>query len=101
MKQDQKNFFISYLLSAQVWVIPKLTPANLGKPINDIINYSTFICSFESGKCGKEEEKLQKPEYLENEKELFRWNKKHFWVFEGLSFGEKNKNLIKNRRHKL
>ena len=21
-------------------------------------------------------------------KELFQWNKKHFWVFEGLSFGE-------------
>ena len=36
-------------------VIPKLTPANLCKPIHDIINYSTSICSFESGKCGKEE----------------------------------------------
>ena len=33
-----------------------------------IINYSTHICSFESGKCGKEEEKLQKFEYLENKK---------------------------------
>ena len=32
------------------------------------MNYSTFICSFESGKCEKEEEKLQKFEYLENEK---------------------------------
>ena len=31
-------------------VIPKLTPANLCKPIHDIINYSTFICHFESGK---------------------------------------------------
>ena len=30
--------------------------------------YSTYIFSFESGKCGKEEEKLQKFEYLENEK---------------------------------
>ena len=50
------------------WVIPKLTPANLCKPIHDIINYSTSICSFESGKFGKEEEKLQKFEYLENEK---------------------------------
>ena len=26
---------------------------------------------FESGKCGKEEEKLQKFEYLENEKSFF------------------------------
>ena len=33
-----------------------------------MINYSTSISSFESGKCGKEEEKLQKFEYLENEK---------------------------------
>ena len=35
-------------------VIPKITPANLCKPIHDIINYSTSICPLESGKCGKE-----------------------------------------------
>ena len=34
--------------------------------MHDIINYSTFICPFESGKCGKKEEKIQKFEYLEN-----------------------------------
>ena len=50
------------------WVIPKLTPANLCKPIHDIINYSTSICPFEFGKCGKEGKKLQKTEYLENKK---------------------------------
>ena len=49
-------------------VIPKITSANLCKPIHDIINYSTSICPFESGKCGKEGKKLQKFEYLENEK---------------------------------
>ena len=49
-------------------VIPNITPANLCKPIHDIINYSTSICPFESGKCGKEEQKLQKFEYLENKK---------------------------------
>ena len=32
------------------------------------INYFTSICPFESGKSGKEEEKIQKLEYLENEK---------------------------------
>ena len=32
------------------------------------INYSTSIGPFESGKCGKEKEKIQKYEYLENEK---------------------------------
>ena len=29
--------------------------------------FMTF-CPFQSGKCGKEEKKLQKVEYLENEK---------------------------------
>ena len=46
------------------WVIPKIISTNLCKPIHDITNYSTSICSFESGKCGKQEEKLQKFEYL-------------------------------------
>ena len=32
------------------------------------INYSISICPFESGKFGKEGEKLQKLKYLENEK---------------------------------
>ena len=45
-----------------------ITPANLCKPMHDIINYSTSICPFESGKCGKEEEKIQKFEYLKNKK---------------------------------
>ena len=48
-----------------------MTPANLCQPIHDIINYSTSICALESGKCGKEGEKLQKFEYLENEKSFF------------------------------
>ena len=33
-----------------------------------MINYSTSICLFESGKCEKEGTKLQKFEYLEKEK---------------------------------
>ena len=49
------------------------------------------ICPFESGKCGKEGEKLQKIEYLENEKSLFDEIKTFLIVFEGLSFGEKIK----------
>ena len=46
------------------WVIPKITHENFCKPIHDIINYSTSICSFESGERGKEEEKLQKCDIL-------------------------------------
>ena len=49
-------------------VFLKITFANLCKSIYDIINYSTFIRRFESGKCGKEEKKLQKFQYLKNEK---------------------------------
>ena len=37
-------------------------------PIHDIINYSTYTCPFESENGGKEGKKLQKFEYLENEK---------------------------------
>ena len=46
----------------------KLILQNLCKSIYDIINYSTAICPFESGKCGKEGKKSQKFEYLKNEK---------------------------------
>ena len=54
---------------------------NLCKPIHDIINYSTSICPFESGKCGKEGEKLQKFEYLENEKSFLDEIKNIFYNF--------------------
>ena len=40
--------------------------------MHDIINSSTFICPFESGKSGKEDEKIQKFEYLENKKSFFK-----------------------------
>ena len=58
------------VIQSSFWVIPNITLANLCKPIHDTINYSTSICPFESGKCGKEMEKFQKLEYLENEKSL-------------------------------
>ena len=48
--------------------IPKITSANLCMSVDGIINYSTSICPFESGNCGKEGKKLQNFEYLENEK---------------------------------
>ena len=71
---------------------PNITPANLCKPIHDIINYSTFICPFESRKCGKEGEKLQKFKYLENQKSFLGEIKTSLIVFEGTSFGEKINN---------
>ena len=83
------------------WVIPNIWPSNLCKPIHDIINYSTCICPFESGKCGKEEEKLQKIEYLKNKKSILDEMKKVFHNFWRAITWWKNKNLIKNSRHKL
>ena len=61
------------------------------KSNHDIINYSTSICPFESGKCGKEGKKSQKSKYLEYEKSFLDEIKTFFTVFKGLSFGEKIK----------
>ena len=55
------------------------------------LNYSTSIFPFEFGKCGKDGKKIQKFEYLENEKSFFDEIKTFFIVFEGLSFDEKIK----------
>ena len=68
----------------------KIKSANLCKTIYDIINYSTTICPFESGKCEKEGKKLQKFEYLENVQGFFD-EITFFIVFEGLPFDEKIK----------
>ena len=64
-------------------------------------SYSTSICPFESGKCGKEEEKLYKFEYLENEKSFSDYIKNIFQFLKGCNFVKKNKNSIKNRKHRL
>ena len=68
----------------------KIKSANLCKTIYDIINYSTTIYPFESGKCEKEGKKLQKFEYLENVEGFFD-EITFFIVFEGLPFDEKIK----------
>ena len=60
-----------------LWVILKIKSANSCKTIYDI-NYSTSICPFEFGKCEKEGKKLQKFDYLENEKSFLDEIKKHF-----------------------
>ena len=49
--------------------------------MQDIINYSTSICPSESGKSGKEEKKIQKFEYLENEKSFLDEIKNIFHSF--------------------
>ena len=67
----------------------KITFVNLCSSVHNIINYSTSICPYESGKCGKEGKKSQKFEYLENEKSLLDEIKTFFTVFKGVSFGEK------------
>ena len=54
--------------------------------MHGIINYSTSICPFESGKSGKEEEKLQKSEYLKNEKSFLDGIKNNFQFLKGYHF---------------
>ena len=49
--------------------------------MHDIINYSTSICPFESKKSGKEDEKMQKFEYLENGKSFLDEIKNIFHIF--------------------
>ena len=67
----------------------------------DITNYSTSICPFESGKRGKEVEKMQKSEYLEKEKSFLDEMKNFFHSFWKAIIWWKNKKFIKNSRHKL
>ena len=64
--------------------------ANLCKPIHNIINYFTFICPFESGKCGsfkipkivqKSTKIVQKFKYLQNEKSFLNEIKTIFYSF--------------------
>ena len=45
------------------------------------INYSASICPFESGKCGKEEEKIQKSECLGTKKSFLDEIKNIFHSF--------------------
>ena len=50
---------------SRFWVIPKITSADLCKPIFckpifDIVNYFTLTSPFESGMCGKEGKKEKK-----------------------------------------
>ena len=48
-----------------------IASADLCKPIHGIINYSTFVCPFESGKCWNEEKKtLYKTKTVINYKTL-------------------------------
>ena len=61
-------------------MIQKIISANLCKPIHDK-NYSTSIYPFEPGKCGKEGEKMQKCEYLDNEKSFLDEIKNIFHSF--------------------
>ena len=63
------------------WIIPKITSANVCKPVHNIINYSTSIFPFKSGKFGKKGKKSQKFEYLENKKRFLDEIKSNFHNF--------------------
>ena len=81
-----------YITQNGFLVIPKITSANFWKPIHDIINYSTSISPFQSGKCGKERKKIEKFEYLENKKSFSDEIKSTFHSFSSAIIRRKNKN---------
>ena len=89
------------ILQSSFWVIPKITPGNLYKPIYNIIIYSIpfVLLSLKSVERGKN----TKIWISQERTELSRWNKKHFsLILKGYHMiWWKNKNLIKNSRHKL
>ena len=59
--------------------------------MHDIINHSTSICPFESGKSGKDEEKIKKFEYLKNEKSFLDEIKNIFQFLKGYHLVKKYK----------
>ena len=90
------------MIESGFWVIPKIKSANLCKPIHGITNYSTSICLFESRKFGKEGKKSHKKnKFLENNKRFLDEIKNIFHSFSWATIWQKNKNLIKNTRHKV
>ena len=94
-KRSLKNFFISFILSDQVWC------CNIKRFLIYSKNYTCkfmqasswhklfhFHLLFWIWKVWKGRGKITTIWISQEWKELFRWNKKHFSVFEGLSFGE-------------
>ena len=55
--------------------MPKTTSANY------IISYSTSVCPFESGNCGKERKTLKKMDYLEKKRAFLDEIKRIFHSF--------------------
>ena len=86
---SSKKFVISYLLSDQVWWFNIKRILSYSKTYTykfmqaNSWHHKLFhsICSFKSGKCEKEEENVQKIEYLENEKNFLDEIKNIFHSF--------------------
>ena len=93
------SFLVIYYISDQVWwynikwflSYSKNYTCQLMQAVSWYHKFSASIFPFESWKSGKEVEKLQKYEYLENEKGFLDEVKNIFHSFEGLSFAEKIK----------
>ena len=66
-----------------------------------LFQFHLSFCFWKLWKGREKGEKIQKCEYLKNEKSFLDEIKTFFIIFEELSFGEKNKNLIKSSGHKL
>ena len=89
---------VSYILSDQVWCLIKQVFSYSKKYICKFMQASSwhhklfhFHLFFWVWKLWKGRENFTKVWISRERKELLRWNKKHFSVFERLSFGEKIK----------
>ena len=109
-KQVHKNLFISYnaILSDQVWCNIKQVLSYSKNSICKFMQANSwhrklfhFHLSFKSEKCRREGKKLQKIEGLEDEKSFLDGTKNIFHSFWRAIIWWKNKNVIKNSRHKL
>ena len=82
------------------WVIPKITFANLCKPLYEIKLFH-FDLSFWIWEVWRGRENITKIWISQERKELIQWSKKHFPKFLKGYHLVKNKKFIKNSGHKL
>ena len=107
LNQNLIKHFVRYLRKEKRYGIETLSinrvlnKEHFHEKTHDIINYSSSICPFVFGKCGKEGKKSQKIEYLKNEKSFLDKIKSTFYSFWRAIIWWKNKNLIKISGHKL
>ena len=81
------------IIQSSFWVTPKITSANLCKPVHDTKKYSPCICLVNLESVERKGKNYKKLNISKKKKRAFpmKLKKTFFIVFEGLCFGEKIK----------